>query len=383
MNERNKDKTLSFPPANDRRCEGNRDTCLWVNAYLNERLKTWGRTADSTLYLNKIGQNSSLLASKFRGALLGLAAGDALGTTLEFSLRDSLPAVKDIVGGGPFGLLPGQWTDDTSMALCLAASLIRKGRFDSKDQMEIYVQWWKHGVFSSNGTCFDIGNTVKAALQRYLDTGVSDAGDESPESAGNGSIMRLAPVALFNFGSPPDLISACASSSKTTHKAKEAVDACKYFGGLIFGALVGVRKDVLVSGLFTPYPGAWDEHKLSPTLIEAVTSAAAKGRSSIESSGYVLHTLQAAIWAFANSQSFEEGALLAANLGGDADTTAAVYGQLAGAFYGEHMISPHWIKKLSHFHAFYYYADQLLRFGVSDAPRLYVGEQAEHLRAMI
>src|SRR5688500_5205401 len=107
----------------------------------------------------------------FRGCLLGLAVGDAVGTTVEFMPRGSFPPVTDMVGGGPFGLQPGQWTDDTSMALCLATSLIAKKGFDANDQMDRYWRWYREGYLSSTGKCFDIGNTVRDALERYHHTG--------------------------------------------------------------------------------------------------------------------------------------------------------------------------------------------------------------------
>ena len=101
---------------------------------------------------------------RYLGCLLGLACGDAVGTTVEFSPRGTFTAVSDMIGGGPFNLNAGEWTDDTSMALCLAHSLIEKGGFDATDQMNRYTNWHEHGYMSSNGVCFDIGNTVRSAL---------------------------------------------------------------------------------------------------------------------------------------------------------------------------------------------------------------------------
>lgn len=125
------------------------------------------------------------------GALLGLAVGDALGTALEFRPPGTFEPIDDIVGGGPFGLEPGQWTDDTSMALCLADSLIGQGGFGAEDQMRRYVGWWRDGDNSVTGTCFDIGNSVAGALRRFERTGEPFAGSVDPNSAGNGSLMRL------------------------------------------------------------------------------------------------------------------------------------------------------------------------------------------------
>jgi len=360
---------LLFSPINDRFCEGARNTSSWINGYLNSRLKHNLAPDQSKQVLDTWGQNSSLLASRFRGALLGLALGDALGTTLEFSARDSLPKVTKIVGGGPFSLKAGEWTDDTSMALCLAHSLIRCERFNPRDQLELYHKWWQLGAFSVNGRCFDIGNTVREALIKYEKTGIADAGNPSPSAAGNGSLMRLAPVVLFNFSDPQKCVNVSGSSSKTTHQAPEAIDACRYFGGLLFGAIAGVEKEALTTGVFEPYNGAWKGLPLEPAIELVAHTAYKKSRNDIKSSGYVVDTLEAAIWAFHNTDSFEDGAILAANLGGDADTVAAVYGQIAGAYYGEQLIDPNWIKQLSKFHIFYLYADKLLRYGLCDYPQ--------------
>jgi ADP-ribosyl-[dinitrogen reductase] hydrolase len=156
---------------------------------------------------------------RFRGALLGLAAGDAVGTTLEFKSPGSFKPINDMVGGGPFDLAPGEWTDDTSMALCLAASLVEKRGFYPRDQMERYVRWWKEGYMAANGRCFDIGNTVRSALVRFLSTGDPNAGSTDPNTAGNGSIMRLAPVPLFYAADPRLAIEQAANSSRTTQRA--------------------------------------------------------------------------------------------------------------------------------------------------------------------
>ena len=133
---------------------------------------------------------------RYRGALLGLAVGDALGTTLEFRPPGTFEPISEIVGGGPFGLEPGEWTDDTSMALCLAESLIVRRGFDPIDQLGRYVAWWQTGHLSSTGECFDIGNATATALDGFLRTG-KPCGQTSEYSAGNGSIMRLAPVPMF------------------------------------------------------------------------------------------------------------------------------------------------------------------------------------------
>jgi ADP-ribosyl-[dinitrogen reductase] hydrolase len=289
------------------------------------------------------------LQGRYWGSLLGLAAGDALGTTLEFKTPGSFQPIDDMVGGGPFGLKPGQWTDDTSMALCLAESLIECQGFNPADQMQRYVRWWREGHLSSTGSCFDIGNTTSAALSQFGRIGEPFAGSSDPHSAGNGSIMRLAPMPLFFAKDPEEAIRLAGKSSRTTHGAKEAVDACRYLAGLIVGALEGRSKEELLSECFSPVPGLWDRDPLAPK-IAAIATGSFKRRNppDLRGTGYVVDSLEAALWAFHHSQSFEEGALLAVNLGDDADTTGAVYGQLAGAYYGREGIPERWLEKLAY-----------------------------------
>ena len=285
---------------------------------------------------------------RFRGCLLGLAAGDALGTTLEFKRPGTFQPIEDMIGGGPFGLRPGQWTDDTSMALCLASSLIEMGGFDPKDQMNRYVRWRDQGYLSSNGECFDIGNTIADALSTYDDTRESYAGSIDPYSAGNGSLMRLAPVPMYFSHNPAEAIDRSADSSRTTHGAQEAVDACRYFAGLLVGALTGVDKETLLGPRYCPVEGLWGRSPLAEK-IAAIADGAFKHREppDIKGSGYVVQSLEAALWAFLKSPDFREGALLAANLGDDADTTAAIYGQIAGAHYGVEAIPAEWRERLA------------------------------------
>jgi ADP-ribosyl-[dinitrogen reductase] hydrolase len=289
------------------------------------------------------------LQDRYRGSLLGMAVGDALGTVLEFRLPGSFQPIDDMVGGGPFGLKPGQWTDDTSMALCLVESLVECQGFDPADQMQRYVRWWREGHLSSTGTCFDIGNTISAALSQFERTGEAFAGSSDPRSAGNGSIMRLAPVPLFFAGDPEEAIRLAGESSRTTHGAREAIDACRYLGGLIVGALAGRSRKELQSECFCPVPGLWDRDPLAPKIAAiALGSFKCRNPPEIRGTGYVVDSLEAALWAFHHSTSFEEGALLAVNLGDDADTTGAIYGQLAGAYYGSEGIPDRWLEKLAY-----------------------------------
>lgn len=285
--------------------------------------------------------------NRCKGALIGLAIGDALGTTLEFSRPGTFMPLTDIVGGGPFSMRPGQWTDDTSMALCLAESLIEKHGFDAMDQLEKYVRWFREGYNSSTGSCFDIGNATRLALMVYENTGEVICGSSSPYTAGNGSIMRLSPVPVYYYNELENMMHYAMLSSKTTHAAPQCISACQYMSGLIAGAILGVDKETLLSASYTPIPGFWDDHPLDEPIAEvAEGSFKILQPPAIAGSGYVVKTLEAALWAFYHTDNFESGALKAVNLGDDADTVGAVYGQIAGAYYGMSGISEHWRAKL-------------------------------------
>jgi ADP-ribosyl-[dinitrogen reductase] hydrolase len=285
---------------------------------------------------------------RFRGCLAGLAVGDALGAPLEFNPPGTFEPIDDMVGGGYFDLRPGEWTDDTAMALCLADSLIEKQGFDPVDQLRRYVRWVEEGYLSSREFAFGMGGTVSDSLERFKFTGKPYCGVEDPHSAGNGCIMRLAPVPMFYAGKPLEAIQRSEDSSLTTHGARTCRDACRYFGGLLVGALNGVDKKTLLSDHYSPIPGDWGDHPLGPEIDKvAAGSFKHKDPPEIIGSGYVVKSLEAALWAFDRSKSFREGALLAVNLGDDADTTGAVYGQIAGAFYGHQGIPEEWRHKIS------------------------------------
>ena len=274
--------------------------------------------------------------NRFRGCLLGLAVGDAVGASVEFKERGSFSPMSDMIGGGPHGLKPGQWTDDTSMALCLATSLVEQEGFDANDQMDRYCQWRGEGYLSSTGECFDIGHTTSYALDYYQATSEAIAGPIDPDTAGNGSIMRLAPVPMFFYPEQALVERLSAESSRTTHGAPVCVDACRLLGVMILRALSAVSKDKVLS--------AGTELQFDTDEISSVATGTyrSKDQADIRGSGYVVESLEAALWCFAGTESFEAAILKSANLGDDADTTAAICGQVAGAYYGESGIPQRW-----------------------------------------
>lgn len=295
--------------------------------------------------------NSNEELDRYRGALLGLAVGDALGAPVEFMRPGTFDPVTEMLGGGHHELMPGEWTDDTSMALCLAESLIECRGFDPVDQLQRYVRWWRFGHLSSTGICFDIGNTTRAALAAFESSG-QPAGLASPDTAGNGSIMRLAPVPMLYALRIEDAIEFAGQSSMTTHAAAEAVSACRYMAAVIVRALNGGEKEDVLAP-----PGSFD-------LADGVKRVAFGSfrifnPPQIRGSGYVVESLEAALWAFHHADNFADGACMAVNLGDDSDTTAAVYGQIAGAYYGVNGIPARWVNAVARRDMIIEFADHL------------------------
>ena len=275
-----------------------------------------------------------------KGALVGLALGDALGTTLEFTWRDTEPPVTDLVGGGPFRLAPGEWTDDTSMALCLADSLLAAGGLDAGDLIERFCRWYEQGYNSVTGECFDIGTTTAGALHSFRATGEPLSGSTDPDSAGNGSLMRLSPVAIRWWHEPAKAVEAARLQSRTTHGAAQAVEACALYAELLTEAIGGAPKETVLR--------ARDWHGDAAIAEVAAGSWRAKDRDC-----HLLLGLRAAhpggerSGAWAEPESIEEALILAANLARDADTVAAVTGQLAGALWGMSGAPAAWLDKLA------------------------------------
>ena len=291
------------------------------------------------------GVESDMMIERFKGCLLGLACGDAVGTTAEFKPRGTFRPLTDMVGGGPFGLRAGEWTDDTSMALCLAVSLLESKGFSARDQMDRYCRWRSEGYLSSNGVCFDVGNTVEGALGRYRRTGDPFSGSTNPRAAGNGSLMRLAPVPMLYVEDLSEVAHYAGESSRTTHGAQEAVDACRLFGVMLALALRGDSKEDL---LFRAHASVPPGEELAPSIAAIAAGAyRTKRREEIRGTGYVVASLEAALWCFLHTDSYRDAVLCAANLGNDADTTAAICGQIAGATYGSDGVPKEWLDQLA------------------------------------
>ncbi|MCR4411676.1 MAG: ADP-ribosylglycohydrolase family protein [Thermoguttaceae bacterium] len=293
-----------------------------------------------------------LSADRQRGTLLGLAIGDALGAAVEFKSPGTFPEVTDFRAGGPHRLAPGEWTDDSSMALALADSIASAG-WNLDDQARRYLAWWRKGQYSVNGRCFDIGITTQNALRRFAETGnAQTAGETSERASGNGSIMRLAPVPIRFAHLFPDnletLVSYLIDSSRVTHASPQCLSACAYLGLVLCALIHGIDRHEVLDARWKPLRQLKRIHPLHPE-IEAVASGSFREKQppAIVGSGYVVQSLEAALWAFHDARDFREAVLRAVNLGDDADTTGAVCGQLAGAFWGESGIPRPWRQGLA------------------------------------
>ncbi|CAF1281269.1 unnamed protein product [Adineta steineri] len=318
--------------------------------------------------------NSDVM-KRIQGSIIGMSLGDALGAHVEFRPRKFLleHPVEDLEGGGTWGLEKGQFTDDTSMALCLAISLVNRHDFVLYDQLVRYKWWYKNGYMSSTGSCFDIGAATKQSIceferrQKQFTTKYDISLDQidflsdsdllknfdvycsEDGVAGNGALMRLAPVPLFFYKFPQYAIELSGRSGMITHGDRKAYDACRYYGALIVAALHNETKEQLLDNHFYSKHEEWFSNNLLCPEIMNIAEGSYKRKGGydegIRGKGYIVDALEAALWAFwCDGDSFEKGALAAVNLGDDTDTTAAIYGQLAGAYYGYEKLPQKWIK---------------------------------------
>jgi ADP-ribosylglycohydrolase len=292
------------------------------------------------------------LRDRFLGALIGLAAGDALAAATQFRKPGTFTPVGDVLGGGPFDLPRGAWSDDTSMALCLAESLLETNGFDPRDQVERYRRWQQQGYLSATGQCLGItAGTAKALAQaqwrRQLFSGSHDPNQLDPEV-----LSRVAPAVLFYFSSPSDAVTFASEQSRTTCQAPGAIEACKLLAACLVQALAGKPKATLLE------PPA--ELLDVAALRSGVASIATRRASSEARAGTVVEVLDAAVWAFRSTDNFRDGALRCANLGANSDVATAVYGQLAGAHYGIGGIPATWRSSLAGRDLIEGFADRLL-----------------------
>ena len=285
------------------------------------------------------------------GSIIGCAIGDALGAPVEFKARGSFEPVNGYRSGGKFNLPAGAYTDDTAMMLCLAQSLIDKNGFDAHDQLQKYCDWLNSGYLSATGKSVGCGKHTYRALLNYMHKKETICTVGNNRSAGNGSLMRIAPIAIYYMENLNKALEYASLSSYTTHKLKVCADACIAFTWLLFGFYKGFSKEDILSKEYANYYlfEYSPSYEYEPEVIEVLQgSYKNKTANEIESSGYVIHSLKAALWAFYHSNNFKDGALKAVNLGFDSDTVAAIYGTIAGACYGFENIDKDLVSGLMH-----------------------------------
>ncbi|KAK4940002.1 hypothetical protein LTR10_019854 [Elasticomyces elasticus] len=318
--------------------------------------------------------------SRVRGAFVGLAVCDALGAPVEFKKRGSFPEVNTMFPNGNFDTPAGSFTDDTSMALCLAHSLLdNDGETNFVDQVKKYIAWRQEGYMSSAGTAFDIGAQTRKALadwSKYLEKDYNHLDPKSVEAeqalrriqedinnnyskencCGNGSLMRVLPAGLV-ARSEPDVVRLAKESSLPTHPHLRCTQACMIYSALVYQTLNGASKTEMAISLAESVndpdpPNNITDFAIEPVLKERIgcykklEDWESTSSESIRSTGYVVDSLEAALWAFFKTNSFEEGAILAVNLGDDADTIGAIYGGIAGAYHGFEDIPEKWLKDM-------------------------------------
>ncbi|KAF3177256.1 hypothetical protein TWF225_003051 [Orbilia oligospora] len=318
------------------------------------------------------------LESRIKGAIIGVAVADALGGPVEFKRRGTFPKVTDLQENLTFGLPAGAWTDDTSMTLCLAKSLIDTKSFSSASQLQNYIAWFHSGYLSSTGHCFDIGNLTRITLS-FWSSHVpnkpvsSKATNDLPSEevieelqkelnksharevyCGNGSLMRTVPIGLFYYSSSEeDIVKYSHLASQLTHPYHTNGEACAVYSILVAYILSTGETSATTTpskkAVFEKFKTFEFQSKVLKdrfAVYETLEDFGSREEKLISSSGFVVHSLEAALWAFFSTESWEEGALKVVNLGDDADTVGAIYGGLAGAYYGLEAIPETWRERL-------------------------------------
>lgn len=288
-----------------------------------------------------------------KGAIIGLAVADALGVPAEFLSREELTRkpITDMIGFGSHDVPKGTWSDDTSMTLCTLNSITQKGEIDLVDNILEFSKWVEDGYMTPHGEVFDIGRTTLAAIRNYWESkDVYACGGKSDYDNGNGSLMRIMPVCLFNeikHLSIEDSIKNIHAVSALTHAHERSCIACGIYDFIIRELINKPHKSSVKASLdkaknyycdyeqFFHYNRIFEDNFANLDIAE------------IKSSGYVVDTLEAATWCLLNTENYKDCVLKAVNLGEDTDTVAAVAGGLAGILYGYDNIPTEWINALA------------------------------------
>ena len=297
------------------------------------------------------------LRDRFQGALMGLAVGDALAANTQFRKPGSFAAVGDLLGGGPFDLPRGAWSDDTAMALLLAESLNQREGFDAHDQVQRYARWQREGHGSATGQCVGITASVARALATAQYKRQPFAGSHDPEQLDKEPLSRVAPVVMYFFADGAAAVARSAESARITAQAPMVLDCVRLLAAVLHQALSGREK----AAVLRPPRDLWVTPSTRAEVLALYEgSYLSRDLSEITGGGHVVQALEAALWAFHRSANFREGALACANLGRDSDVVTAVYGAIAGAHHGVSAIPGIWRNSLMKHEVVIDTADRLL-----------------------
>ena len=290
----------------------------------------------------------------YKDILLGVAVGDALGVSVEFKSRQAiaLRPVTDMTGFGTYNLPAGTFSDDSSLAFCLAEALTQE--FSLQKIGNNFVAWLNNNYWTPGGNVFDVGIATSQAIRR-LQGGCHPelAGGMNVSDNGNGSLMRILPLLVYiKDKEPADRYQITKQVSSITHGHIRSVIACFYYLEFAPQIINGIDKFQAYKSLQTDIPGYLNSLSISPNEIK-LFDRLLKGNiydltdKEIFSSGYVLHTLEASIWCLLTTENYKTATLKAVNLGEDTDTTGAVTGGLAGLLYGFDTIPKSWLQQIA------------------------------------
>jgi ADP-ribosylglycohydrolase len=283
---------------------------------------------------------TSARSARVHGLVFGLAVGDALGMPHEGRRPADVPPQIDLAPGGPYDLPAGAWTDDTALALLLAESLLERGSNDGRDQVARYARWLRDGQGSSTGRAVGARPTTVKALGQAQWTGNPYAGPHDPAKAEKDPMTRAAIAAAWAAADPERAVALAAEVARPTHQAPVTLDACRYYAGLLLGALNGASREALIAPGYSPVPGLWERRPLRPEV--AAVAAGAWRRSLPTGGGRAVNALGLVLWSLERAGTWRDAVLGAVALGEDAPTSGALVGALAGALYGVTAIPPHW-----------------------------------------
>ena len=290
--------------------------------------------------------------SKIVDSIIGHAVGDAMGVPIEFTKREKLQdkKVTKMLGYGTYDVCKGSWSDDTSMEIALIDSLINKNGFDYKDIMNNFLCWMTQDKYTANGEVFDVGITCMNAILNYR-SGIEPlkCGLNGEKNNGNGSLMRILPVALYSYYkklSENDIITLTNNVSSLTHSHEISKLGCYIYVRYVMFLLDGLSKEEAYKKIQELNYNSYDEYAISKYNRILDNNIKEFEINDISSKGYIVDSLESSLWALLNNNNYENTIIEAINLGNDTDTIGAITGSMAGILYGMSSIPKDWLDDL-------------------------------------